>query len=149
MSEAEDKSIIPAKYRDQNKEPDWIGSLITKHCTNSEQKTDDDGKPVGKAKVTLDCEALIAMAEANGLEKAGEFRPVISTKNGPGRVRMSVGNMIRAAARRRGGIFHLKDGEPKWNNAPEEFMGDREPTEKRDGTKIAKKKAEAKENAEA
>ena len=129
-----DKSIIPEKYRKGYKgASDWIGELIDKFAKD----TSENHKG-------LDTNALFAFAEVNGLD-VDKFKGDIGKKNAPGRLRMTVGNMLRAAARRRGGVFNPNG---KWMNAPPGFH-DKEPTEKRDGEKIAKakvKEAEADQN---
>lgn len=141
--EKQDASIIGEKYRDRYspENRDFIGSVIDDTCTTAVTKDkttkDEDGNEVTET-VTLkrremNLESLFAMAEANGIDTA-KYRERADRPNAPGRLRMTLGNMLRARAKRRHGIF---DAEGTWHDAPADFIAGAEKTEEPDGTKIA------------
>lgn len=149
--EAQDKSIISEKYRERYKPDnrDWLGSFIDEGCTNPVTKErevkDDEGNVTGTETVTLkkrtlDIDALFDLAEANAIPAREKYGDQVDRKNAAGRLRMTIGNMLRAAARKRHGLY---DTSGKWVKAPAEFIGDAEKTENKDGSKIAKKVDEA------
>lgn len=146
-----DKSIIDAKYRDKYRgNKDWLAQLIDKLVLDPVMREkpikDDEGNvtgteevSTGKTRVNLD--RLFALAEANHIN-VEKYRDQADRPNAPGRLRMTIGNMLRAAARHRHGLFDL---ESNWVDADADFLGDAERTHERDGTKIAKAKPEAEE----
>ncbi len=130
---------------------DWINAMLNKHATDQNvgevkavaEVKDKEGKVTTpavrgkKGKDVANIDALKAIAAENHL--------TVKDYPNPGMYRMNIGNMLRAAARKRGGLFFSG----KWANAGKGSEGDQfvtnDPlTEKRDGTKIAKK-APAKE----
>ncbi len=146
-----DNSIIDPKYRDKYKDPDWIGELINSNATDAVTKTvkskDKDGneteETVETKKRKLDLDRFFALCKANHIDTAS-MEEQVGRPNATGRIRMTLGNSLRAAARRRGGLF---DNDGNWQDAPEAITKGAEPTENPDGSKIAKAKAEAEEAA--
>lgn len=134
------KSIIGGDYAKKYRErgADWIGELIDKQCVAQ----DDKGKPTG-----LVIEDLFGLAEVNGIDVT-KYRTQVDRPNAVGRLRMTIGNMLRARAKRRHGLYAT---DQKWVKAPKEFLesidAPEKPTEQKDGTKIVapKPKAEKKE----
>lgn len=123
---------------------DWINRLIDENCSTIEGAveavpavTDDDGKVTTpavrgrKGKKITDLASLAEIAEANG----------ITVKDYPnaGMARMNIGNMLRAAAKKRHGL----NVGGVWVEAPEDFEVNEEKTENPDGTKIPKAKPQA------
>ena len=169
----ETKSIIDPKYAAayKDKPKDWLSTFVDENATDEatkEKKTkveetdengdvvnDKDGNPVmvdgpvetvktGKRSVNLD--KLFALAKANHIDTA-KYEEQADRPNAPGRLRMTIGNMLRARAKARHGLF---DVEGEWHEASEEFLDGAERTQERDGTKIAKAKpAEAEASEEA
>ena len=142
MSDNEAKSIDALKAGKFSSAGDWINQLMDKHYTTEIPGTpaekDADGKVTKRAtkgKREFDIEGATAWAEENGL--------TVKTYPNPGMYRMNIGNMLRAAAKRRHGL--MRDG--KFRKAPDDFPVNEEKTEKPDGTKIAK--AKPKKEAEA
>lgn len=133
-------SIINEKYKGKYKgASDWIGELIKVQCV------DEDPQKTG-----LSVDALFAMARNNNLNevKLGELEGQKDQKNAPGRIRMTVGNMLRAAAKKRHGLYGV-DG--KWHKADQEFLDangvEGDPVEGKDGESL-KPKAEKAPKAE-
>lgn len=135
-------SIVDPKYRDKYREnPDWLTSVINDHCydvvTKEKVTKNEDGsettETVNTKKTSLNLERFLALAEENHIDVA-KYRADMDKKNAPGRLRMTVGNMLRAAAKKRHGL-HV-DG--KFVHADKEFIGDTPKTHNPDGTKIAK-----------
>lgn len=149
------KSIIDPKYQGKYKEKDWLGKFIDEQATDPVMKEvklkDEDGKPTGEtemqptAKTKLDLDKFFALADANYIDTAS-MKEQRDRPNAPGRIRMTLGNSLRAAAKHRHGLFDL-DG--NWVEAPEEFLGDAEKTQNPDGSKIAKEKPAEAEAANA
>jgi hypothetical protein len=117
---------------------DWINRILDERCTNTinavPAETDDEGNVVKrgrKGKKVLDLEALKALAADNAIE--------VKAYPNPGMYRMNVGNMLRAAARKRGGL--VIDGE--FTSAPSDFEVNEKITENPDGSKITAKVEEA------
>lgn len=126
------------KTKDYKGAQDWarefIDGQVLKH-----KKHNDKGEPVGKPEV--DFESLVKLYEMNQFDVSkyrGGAYPNI------GQARMSIGNSLRAAARKRHGLFNV-DGE--WVDADEDFIADHPLKENRDGSKIVKEKAEAEAEA--
>lgn len=142
-------SIVDPKYRDKYKgEKDWLAALIDSKCVvaNTKEKTSkhEDGsefKEIVTLKSTsINLDGLFALAEANGLD-VEKYKTQIGTHGAPGRLRMTIGNMLRSAAKKRHGLYTVDaDGEKTWNAADEAFIGGAELTHNKDGSKIAKAK---------
>jgi hypothetical protein len=140
MSE-EAKSIIDPKYRGQIA-ADWLTAFIDGQVREPVMKTvkvkDEDGKVTGEeqvpsAKSTVNLDKLFALSEANGVDTV-KMRDQMDRPNAPGRIRMTLGNSLRAAAKRRHGLYNI-DGD--WTAAPADFLGDAPLKENPDGSKIA------------
>lgn len=140
-------SIIDDKYRGKYRaDPDWLASLIHEVCfvqnTKEVDVKDDEGNVTGTETVNdgkpqLDIDALFSLAEANGIPATEKYGDQVEKKNAPGRLRMTIGNSLRAAARKRHGLY--VNGE--WVEAPADFVGDQPKTQNPDGTKIVVEKA--------
>lgn len=122
---------------------DWINRVIDENCADlvgaQEEIKDDDGKVTQRAKAgkrVVDLDKLRALGEENSL--------TVKEYPNAGMARMNVGNMLRAAARKRHGL--IINGQ--WTDAADDFEVNDERTENPDGSKIAKAKPEA-EAAEA
>ena len=152
-------SIIDDKYKGKGPTQDFVSGLINKAAARTktvEQKVAIEGTDkVKTVKVDkpdgIDIDALFELAAQNSLDVA-KFEPQRATKNFAGRFRMTLANMLRAAARKRHGLFDVKG---KWNNAPAEFLaaagiaeGDK-PTHDRKGVAVAKPAAKPKGDAAA
>lgn len=152
MSDKQDKSIVPEKYREKYRGPgDWVKQFMTAQVTKPKTKEvdvkDEDGNVVGtdtkelKGSVT-DIEALFDLAVANNLD-VDKYRGDVDKKNAVGRLRMTIGNKLRAAARRRHGLNDLNGD---WHDADSDFLaGLPDPTETQDGEKIAAPEPEKEE----
>lgn len=134
MAEAEKTgSIVPDKYKGKYKgASDWVGEFIESQCNET---------PEGAKKSQLNVNRLFDLAEANGIN-VDKFK---GQENAAGRMRMTIGNSLRATARKRHG---LKTIAGKNTKAPAEFIeaavekfGAKyaEPQEKPDGTRIVAK----------
>lgn len=149
--ETQTASIIGEKYRGKYKgASDWIGEVIQANCSTQPMKTVKDAEgnetEVAKGKSVLNVDALISLSKANHIDTS-KMEEQRDRKNAPGRIRMTLGNMLRAAARKRHGLYI--NGE--WVEAPEAFLESApdEPTETRDGEKIVKAKPAAETDGEA
>lgn len=156
----ETKSIIDPKYQGRYKEEnkDWLAKFIDANATDVVMKTvktktvevDDEGnetevvtsEEVPSKKKSLNVEALFTIGEKNGLD-VEKFRDQIGRKNAPGRLRMTIGNMLRAEARRR---FGLIDVNGEFVAADDAFVAGLERTHNSDGSKIEKPKEVAEES---
>lgn len=147
------KSIIGAKYRDGYKgAEDWLSSTIDANVRTpvmkTEVKTAEDGTKteveVETAKTAVDLSKLFALAIANHLD-IEKYRGDVGKVNAAGRLRMTIGNMLRAKAKKRHGMFVLVEGGSEWVDAPADFYGDQPKTENTDGSKIVVAKAPATE----
>lgn len=139
-------SIVDAKYRNKYKTAiDWLASFVdsaTKVAITKEKTTTgEDGTKtteiVTTSKTRVDLDALFALAKANSLDVA-KYEAQRDQKNAPGRLRMTIGNMLRSAATKRHGLYSI-DG--TWNDAPADFVGDNPKTHNPDGSKIKVEKA--------
>lgn len=93
-----EKNMIGDKYRNKYKgASDWIGIVIESQCVVS---TEDNKTP------RLDLERLFKLAEVNFID-VHLHRRTADNKNAPGRLRMTIGNMLRSRAKRRGGLLDL------------------------------------------
>lgn len=125
MSEDAKTDFMPEQYRDRYRgNPDWIGSFIDDNC----RKVLEEGKA---ARLCMD--SLLTLAEKNGVpaESVADWRGQVDRPGAPGRLRMTVGNALRARAKRRHGLIDL-DG--NFVDADPEFIGDAKKTEKPDGS---------------
>jgi hypothetical protein len=146
-----DNSIIDPKYRDKYSKDnqDWLGTFIDSECTTQNTKEvavkDEEGNPTGEKETvpakgsTLHLDQLFDLAKQNGIDTA-KYETQADRPNAPGRLRMTLGNMLRARAKKRHGLFNI---EGEWVAADSEFVGDSPATENPDGTKIAKVTPEA------
>jgi len=154
------KSIIDAKYRDgRYKEGDWLAKFIAEQATKTrevEKKVptgEDGGFKREKSNVPdgIDVDALFKLAKANGLDVA-KFQDQRNSHGFPGRFRMTVRNMLQAAAKRRHGVQNVGG---TWVAAPADWLSEKgapaKPTHEQNGTKIpvAKPAAEAAPAADA
>lgn len=157
--EKKSNSIIPAKYQGKYKgAEDWLAQFIDGQVKVVQMKdkkvkeTVDDEEvekviQVASGPAKLDLDKLFALCDANGVDSK-EMQAQRDRKNAPGRIRMTLGNSLRAEARHRHGLNTI-NGE--WVEAPAEFIGDHPKTKNPDGSKIVveKPKAEAEAEAEA
>lgn len=135
-------NFISEKYRKRGPVQDFVADLINDSCYDYE--TDKNGKPVGKPKLNVD--ALCDLADLNGIN-SDTLRAQKDQKNAPGRIRMSLGNALRATARRR---FGLKDLNDEWVDAPEEFTEGLVQKEDQEGNRLlSTTKAKTEEAAQA
>ncbi len=153
------KSIIPEKYQGKYKgAEDWLSKFIDdqvkvvpmKDKTVTEGEGDDaitKTITVAAGKAKLDLDKLFALTDANNIDSK-DMQAQRDRKNAPGRIRMTLGNALRAAAKHRHGLNNL-DG--NFVEAPAEFIGEAVKTHNPDGSKIvvAKPSAEADASAEA
>ena len=136
---APSKSIIPGKYAAAYKErgADWLGEMIAHECNVTVEGTDKK-----KASTGLELNKLFDLGKANSVDTS-KYHDQVDRPNAIGRLRMTIGNMLRARAKRRHGMFNIAG---KWHNAPADWLklvgADENPSEKRDGTKIALPKVE-------
>lgn len=151
------KSIIPEKYQGKYKgAEDWLSTFIdgqvktvpmkdktTTETIDGEEVTKTISVAAGKAKLDLD--KLFALTDANGIDSK-DMQAQRDRKNAPGRIRMTLGNALRAAAKHRHGLNTI-DG--TWTEAPADFIGDAPKTHNPDGSKIAVAKASAETDAAA
>jgi len=151
-SETSTKSIIGDKYKGMYRgASDWIGSTIEEKCLRV-----PEGAKEGSTARDLHLPDLFRLARANKLneEKIAKMESQQGERNAPGRIRMTIGNMLRAAAKRRHGLYDV-DGASVLTPDAEFMLGAPDkPTEDLDGNKIVdpeveKKKAEAKADREA
>lgn len=143
-------SIIDKKYaeRYKNADKDWAAQFIDRHVVVQHEKEiekkDEQGNVVGTEIVALkktgiDLDKLFALADQNKLE-TDTLKAQRANKNAPGRIRMTIGNQLRAAAKHRHGLF---DTEGVWHDAPAEFIGDAAKTHNPDGSRIVPEKQAA------
>lgn len=139
----ETKSIIPEKYRGVKKDPDWLASFVDGEVKETVMKTvkikDDEGNVTGEeevpsAKSKVNLEKLFDLCAKNHIDTS-KMQEQRDRPNAPGRIRMTLGNSLRAAAKRRHGLYDLSGD---WHEAPADFIGDAELKETPDGEKIQK-----------
>lgn len=154
------KSIIDPKYRNKYRgDKDWLAKTIdanvTTRMTKEKTSKNEDGSPgpieiVELKQTRIDMDKLFSLADVNGIDARAKYGDQADRKNAPGRLRMTIGNMLRATAKRRHGLFvpdpESEDGK-KWLDADENFVNGAEKTEHPDGSKIAKAKAQAGDDA--
>lgn len=152
------KSIVDPKYRKKDGEKDFVAKLIDDNATKYKEvvkKTKVEGTdPVEyveskeKRADGVDVDGLFTLARVNNLDVA-KFEAQRENHGFPGRFRMTVSNMLRAAAKARHGLFapNPEGGDPIWHDAPKDFLAAKgasdEPTHNRDGSKIVKAKPAA------
>lgn len=143
------KSIIDPKYRDGRyklENQDWLGKLIAGKATLMTEKvtkTPVEGKEGEFKNVTtqvadgVDVDAVFKLGRENGLN-LDKYDAQRGSHGFAGRIRMTVGNMLRAEAKRRHGL--VVDG--KFVSAPAEWLEakgvakDAKPTHDQKGVKI-------------
>lgn len=138
-------SIIDPKYRGVKKGKDWLSATVEKACvepvTKQVEKTAEDGtkstETVTLKKTSFNLDKLFALAEENKLDVA-KYKADVDKPGAPGRLRMTIGNMLRSAARKRHGLNI--DGE--FVEADKDFIGDSAKTHNPDGSKIKVEKPE-------
>ena len=141
-------SIINDKYKGKYKgASDWIGELVKEVASVQEMKTvkaeDGTESEIPKGRPKLDLDKLFALCKENHIDYS-EMEKQRDRPNAPGRIRMTLGNMLRAAARKRHGLY--VSGE--WRRVPDGFVDEESmPTETRGGEKIAKLKPETADEA--
>lgn len=122
-------SIIDKKYTERYRKGggDWTSKFIDERVadpiTKERTKKGEDGTETTET-VTLkgsrvNLEKLFALAEANHIDVSG-YRGDVDKKNAPGRLRMTVGNRLRAVAKRQHG---LNDTEGTFHEADAETIG--------------------------
>ena len=145
------KSIIPEKYQGKYKgAEDWLSQFIdgqvktvpmkdktTTETVDGEEVTKTISVAAGKAKLDLD--KLFALTDANAIDSK-EMQAQRDRKNAPGRIRMTLGNALRAAAKHRHGLNSIYG---TWTEAPADFIGDAVKTHNPDGSKIVVAKPSA------
>ena len=125
MSAEEKVNFMPERYRDKYRGgQDWLGDFINANC----RKVLEEGKA---AQLCLD--SLMVLAEVNAVDAkdVSYWRKQFNKPGAPGRIRMTIGNMLRARAKRRHGLLDL---EGNWVEADVEFIGDARRTEESDGS---------------
>lgn len=118
-------NFMPEQYRDRYRgDPDWLGQFINNNC----RKVLEEGKAA-----VLCMDSLLSLAEKNGVpaESIADWRGQVGRPGAPGRLRMTVGNALRARAKRRHGLIDLDDN---FVHAAAEFIGDAPRLEKSDGS---------------
>ena len=129
-------NIIDPKYAERYRgDGDFLSSLIKAECYVQLLKDGKDGEKVNNGKPILDLEKLFDLAEANGIPAREKYSDQTDRKNAAGRLRMTIGNSLRAAARKRHGLYTAAG---VWKTADKNFIGDHPLTEQRNGAKIVK-----------
>lgn len=128
-------------------EPDFIAKFINERVSKpvvreKTVKAEDGTESVERVELKrreTDFGALFALAKANGIDTTNHV-PHLSEKNGKGRVVMMISNSLRAAGRKRLGLY---DADKNWHDVDDAFKtlhGVTEATETADGVKIKKAK---------
>ncbi len=150
-------SIIGDKYKNKYKDnKDWLSTLldanatdaVTKVVTTKVEGEADKTETVDTGKRLVNLEKLFALAKANGIDTA-KYEEQADRKNAPGRLRMTIGNMLRAAARKRHGLYIVGQNGTEWVEADAAFVGDTTATHDRAGFKIKPVAVEAETKPEA
>lgn len=105
---------------------DWLNEFMAQFKKTKTVKVGDTEREVEDG---VDVETLVKVAHANG------FEPKVHGKANPGLFRMTIGNALRARARKRHGLY---DAQGNWHEASEVFTRGHEKTENPDGSVIAK-----------
>tara|TARA_R110000764_G_scaffold15247_1_gene43391 strand:+ start:87 stop:587 length:501 start_codon:yes stop_codon:yes gene_type:complete len=152
---AENKSIIGEKYRGKyTGAGDWLAGMVDGQVQTPEFKDktvkDEDGNETTTSVATgqkpVDLTKLFALAAANGIDAETRYGDQIERPNATGRLRMTIGNMLRARARKRHG---LNDIEGNFVKADADFVGEHPKTQHPDGSKIAVEQPEVEADEEA
>lgn len=122
-------NMVDEKYRNKYKgSSDWIGEFIKSNVN----------KDAGDGKSTYDAGLMRKLAEKNGVDASKLAEANV------GRARMTIGNQLRARAKKRHGLFDINGA---WVKAPEDFLKESgapdSPMEDKNGNKIAKEKEAA------
>ncbi len=145
-------SIIDPKYRGKYRgTSDWLTSfvdaqvkeVVTKQVTTTAEDGTKTVETVDTKNTRINLDSLFALAKANNLN-VDKYADQVDRPNAAGRLRMTIGNMLRSAAKKRHGLYNIAG---EWNDADAEFIGDAEKTHNADGSKIQKVKAEAEAEA--
>lgn len=146
------KSIVDPKYR-VKKEPDWVADLIAAGALKYKEVerkipvegTDKVNIIKEKRADGIDVDAMFTLAEKNSIDVA-KFASQKDASGFTGRFRMTLSNMLRAAAIKRHGLYDLKG---KWHEAPPEWLTAKgieagaTPTHNKKGESTAPKKVAA------
>lgn len=129
-------TIINEKYKGKYKgASDFVGTVIEDNCI---VKNEEQSK-----KKVYDIDALFNLARANHIDVT-KF-DTVENRAAVGRMRMTIGNMLRAVAKRR---HSLNDVKGNVIAAPADFTAELgEPTENADGTLIHPKEIAAESDA--
>ena len=141
------KNLIGEKYRGKYKTPDWIGEFVNERAVEYGTKmvetkvVDEDGnevvetKEVRTKKKSLNLDTFFALCEMNNIDPAlvARMKSQREGVNAIGRIRMTLGNSLRAAARKRGGLLDL---EGNFVGAPESITKGAPPIETPNGEKL-------------
>jgi hypothetical protein len=144
------KSIVNPKYKDAYKDPakkDWLAKFLDDNASLTRDKKITEGDGDGKVTKTVqvpdgvDTDALFAIAKKNGIDTA-KYEAQAGSHGFAGRIRMTIGNMLRRVAKQRHGIMNAGGA---FVSAPRDFLdkvdaGDK-PTHNQDGSKIVAPKA--------
>ena len=148
-------SIIDAKYRDKYRNhTNWlkatIDAAVNEPITKEKEVKAEDGttstEVVTLKGTRLNLDKLFNMAEVNNIS-VDKYKADADKKNAPGRLRMTIGNMLAAAAKKRHGLYVPTEDGSEWVDADAEYIGDSPLTHNRDGSKIAKAKPEGEADA--
>lgn len=137
-NKTESKSIISDDYRkaNKNKEPDWVKNFMIDQAYTLEQLKEGSKK---KPELLMNRTMLIELATKNGCgEKAAKYSD--DGKYNNGNVAMSIGNILRAVAKKRFGLVKLDESFKKIPVDDPLVIDLDGPTQKRDGTPIKAKK---------
>lgn len=147
-------TIVDPKYTSSLKEKDWLASFIDgeviEAVTREKKTKHEDGtetvETVETKKTRVDLDALFDLCRKNAVREdlVKRMEDQRERPNAPGRIRMTLGNSLRAMTRRRGGIYDLNG---TWHDAPEEIMQGKEPTHDREGNPLNRPKKEKEEEA--
>lgn len=127
-------SIVDSKYAKKYREGgDWTSRFIDDQTnvpvTREKTRKGEDGQETTETvtlkRTQLDLDKLFELARANHID-AESHRGQIGRTNAPGRLRMTLGNMLRAAARRQLG---LRDLEGEFHPADADTTGERPQTQ--------------------
>ena len=100
-----------------DKNTDWLKGQIDAHCLEPRFKDKkvklEDGtegtERVQLKSTTFNFDKFMSLAAENGVEVTNKHHNWMTERNGPGRVRMTLGNMLRKNVKDRGTL--LVDGE--------------------------------------
>lgn len=122
-------SIVDEDYRVRYRgKGDWFKQLVDETCYETKtievEHVETDGtitrEQVESKRKTFSVDRMFTVALENGVpeERLEKFRAIVGQRASEGRIRMSVGNMLRTVARKNGSL--TVDGVV--HNAPEEFV---------------------------